>query len=155
MGIYAATVKPLGNAFSPEEAYNEFDKVEDALDDARNYYTIELRYLADSDGTALTTIADEAVCPYAGTLVKVIGSAALAFTGTAASSDFDVYNQTSGATVLSGVVAGTTLLTAMAGTIAAPTIAADDILSLRTHGASGHGSNRLTVTCIIKKTLTA
>ena len=155
MGIYAATVKPLGNAFSPEEAYNEFDKVEDALTAARNYYTVILRYFADSDGTVLTTIGDEAVCPYAGTLVKVTASAAVAYTGTAANTSYDVYNQTSAATVLSAAVTGTTILTAMPGTIAAATIAADDILSLRTYGAAGNGSNRLTVTCVIKKTLTA
>lgn len=145
---------PSGTYMDSATYKSIMEDIETGFDNTTDYYLVQLeKVAATGQPVANTAIQDSVICPYAGTIAYVSYVCNNWTTGT--TTTVDLWNQTgTPATVLSAAMAVTGDLTKVDGTVALPTVAADDVLTMRyvvNGGSSTLDMGKMTV--LIKKTL--
>jgi hypothetical protein len=149
----AAPFLSSSETLSPEALKSQLDTVQATLEASQDYEYITLEKIASTSDVAETVIQASRVIPHAGTIAAVSVTAGTVTT-TGGAPTVDVWNQTgTPASVLSAAIAMATANASVGGTVAAPTVAANDILTARFVAGATAALAMTKVTLAIKKAL--
>jgi hypothetical protein len=148
-----APVMSGSELLSPESLKSQMDTLQTTLSAAQDYAYVTMETVASTSGDTDASIQARTVVPYAGTIAAVYVTAGTVTT-TGGAPTVDVWNQTgTPASVLSAAITMATANTAVGGTVSVPTVAANDILTLRFTVGATAALAMTKVTLAIKKAL--